>query len=423
MIRRSTAASVLFALLLAACRDASGALGTSPAEARTHANDMFRGLGVRFVNVQRAPKFATGRLKLERYALSPSKIIDDTSVWTSRPAAQTSLLELEGSQTATGYLFAPRAGAPTPARAGAARHEMRLTQLRDGEYQWNTVVDHAIGQISPADGAAGMSAWLASFQRPERDIRNDLRTVLPRTSAALGRLFVLDSVHTVGLVDGSTIVDLRFRADAKSIRPTMPALADYVDKYVQRGRGSIELTDGRARFLAFDVDDGIFRFHFRTRDGRLLAFDGPARPMPDSLAMRVSAYERFLIFDVGVSDLVADFTMVRMARERGWNMRFHRKPEWHLPLAVRHLISGALDRPFAQSGMLFRVTLRDDGGQTILARRFDVAVKESAIVRWLGGLGSRAMEDFVGKAEAEENRFLADALLALRADLVAALGG
>jgi hypothetical protein len=334
------------------------------------------------------------------------------------------LLELEGAQNGGAYVFTPRAGLPVPTRAGDARHEIRLQWLREGEYQWNTTVEHAVGGVKPEEAAAAMSAWLEAFQRPEHDIRSDVRTVLPRTSAALGRLFVLDSVRTLPLVDGSTVVDLRFRADAKRIRPTMPAFADYVDKYVQRGRATMELGDGRgARWLAFAMDDGIFRFRFRTRDGRLLAIDGPARPMPDSVTIEASAFERFLIFDVGVSEMSGDFTMVRGPRERGWSMRFHRSPRWHLPLAVKHLISGALNRPFEQSGMLLRIALRDDGGQTVLARRFDVAVKESAIVRWLGGLGSRAMEDFVGRAEVEENRFLADALLALRADVVAALGG
>jgi hypothetical protein len=204
----------------------------------------------------------------------------------------------------------------------------------------------------------------------------------------------------------------------------MQAFADYLDKNVLPGRRTKELGAGRgARWLTFAMDDGIFRFHFRTRDGRLLAIDGPARPMPDSVTVDASAFERFLIFDVGVSKMSGDFVMVRSAHERGWAMRFHKTPKWHLPLAVKHLISGALNRPFEQSGMLFRIALRDDGAQTVLARRFDVAVKESAIVRWLGGLGSRAMEDFVGRAEVEENRFLADALLALRADVVAALGG
>ena len=46
-----------------------------------------------------------------------------------------------------------------------------------------------------------------------------------------------------------------------------------------------------------------------------------------------------------------------------------------------------------------------------------MTVEESAIVRWLGGLGASAMGDFAGRAEAEENRFTAEALQALRADV------
>jgi hypothetical protein len=234
---------------------------------------------------------------------------------------------------------------------------------------------------------------------------------------------VLDSVRSVLLVDGSSVVDVRFHADSKRVKPTMPALAQYVEKYVKPAKYGIQLTDGRARWLDARLDEGIFTFRFRTRDGRLLAIDGPARPMPDSLSMQVELYEHFFIFDVGVSEMVGDFVTVRAPNERGWSMRFRKAPKWHIPLAMRHLISGALDRPFQQGGMLLRVALRDDGVQTILARHFDVGVKESAIVRWLGGLGAGAMDDFAGRAETEENRFLADALLGLRADVVTALGG
>ena len=61
------------------------------------------------------------------------------------------------------------------------------------------------------------------------------------------------------------------------------------------------------------------------------------------------------------------------------------------------------------------------GSQTLLSREASVSVQESAIVRWLGGLGNSAMSDFAGRAEAEENRYVFDVLSALRADFVAAL--
>ncbi|MBV9880147.1 MAG: hypothetical protein JO180_06595, partial [Gemmatirosa sp.] len=418
------AALVLLACLAAAaCREGPVALGATPAAARTHADDLFRGLALRFVNVQRHPRFAAARGKLGRYALSPSRLVGDTSIWTSLPSTNERLLELDGRPMPTGYTFTSRTGVPTPARPGEARHLIRLTQLGDDQYQWATRVEHAVGHVAPEAAAAGFSAWLASFQRPEKELRADVHAVLPRTSAALGRLMTLDTVRSTLLTDGSSVVDLTVRVDGKRVRPTMPALADYVDKYVKPARYVLQLGDAHgARWLESRMRDGLLTFHFRTRDGRLLAFDGPARPMPDSVQMYVEAYEHFLIFDVGVSEMFGDFTQMRGAAGRGWMMRFRRAPRWHLPLAVRHLISGPLDRPFQQGGILFSVALRDDGAQTLLVRQLDVAVKESAIVRWLGGLGGKAMEDFAGRAEVEENRFTADALLALRADLLAALG-
>jgi len=336
------------------------------------------------------------------------------------------VLELDGKPTPTGYLFTPRAGTPVPGRLGESHHTMRLTQLDDDDYRWETLVEHAVGRVAPTEAAAGFSAWLEAFQRPERELRADVHAALPRTSAALGRLFVLDSVRTTLLTDGSTVVDLRVLVDQQRVRPTMPYFADYVQKYVRPGRLVAMLGDGHgggARWLDARMRDAVMTFRFRTRDGRLLALDGPARPLADSTELEVEAYERFLIFDVGVSEMRGTFAMLRGPNLRGWQMRFNQAPHWHLPLAVRHLIAGPLDRPFQNEGMLLNVVLRDDGAQTLLVRQFDVSVKESAIVRWLGGLGSHAMQDFAGRAEAEENRFLAEALLALRADLVAALGG
>ena len=99
---------------LAGCRDAPTALGPSRDVARAHADDLFRGLGMRFVNVQRHPKFAAARSKLSRYALSPSRLMGDTSVWTSSPSPTTRVLELEGRAVPTGYMFTPVVGAPVP---------------------------------------------------------------------------------------------------------------------------------------------------------------------------------------------------------------------------------------------------------------------------------------------------------------------
>ncbi len=427
--RRSTSRTALAiaALTLAtttACGDGPARLGATAATARANADDLFRGLGVRFVNVQRTPKFSAARAKLSKRALSPGSLVNDTAVWTGAPTSAARILEIEGRPAGGGYQFAPRTGAAVPRRPGESRHTIRLERLTDSDYRWSTLVEHAVGGVAPSDAAAGMSAWLASFERSATDLRASLRTTLPRTSAALGRLFVLDSVRTTRLADASTVVDLRIRVEGERLKPAMPALARYVDKYVEPARYVVQLADARGgRYLDARMDDAIMTFRFRTAGGRLLALDGPARPLPDSAQLRVDAFEHFFIFDVGVTAMVGDFTMLRSATARGWTMRFRRAPKWHLPLAVKHLISGPLDRPFQDQGILFTLLLRDDGDQTLLVRQFDATVRESAIVRWLGGLGAGAADDFQGRTETEENRFIADALLALRADIIAALGG
>ena len=89
---------------------------------------------------------------------------------------------------------------------------------------------------------------------------------------------------------------------------------------------------------------------------------------------------------------------------------------------MSQLIRTSLRHPFQGDGITIRVTVRDDAGpQSLLSREATLAVQESAIVRWLGGLGNSAMSDFAGRAEVEENRFVYEVLRALRADFVAAL--
>jgi hypothetical protein len=412
-------------LLLGGCGRAPAAFGSTAAAARAHGESFFEGLALRFVNVQRAPRFAEARVKLGRYALTPSKLVDDTSVWTTVAADGVRLLELEGNPTDRQYWFRPRAAAPAPDRPGEARHVMRLSTLGDGAFQWNTIVEQAVGRVRADDAVSALVAALARLERPGGEVRRELHAAMPRTTAMMGRLFTLDTVLSRPVGDGSWIVESRVSLHPERLRATMPAFAKYVEKYVSGSRYDIAIGDGRgARFLEARAAKQVLTFRMRLRDGELLALDGPARPMPDQVELRTETFVHVMLWDVGVSDLVGDLAFVRTTHERGISVRWRRKPDWHLPLGVRHLINGTLDRPFAGGGMLLRLTLRDAAaGQTLVVRRLDVAVQESAVVRWLGNLGGKAMSDFAGAAEVEENRFTAEALLAMRADLAAALGG
>jgi hypothetical protein len=145
--------------------------------------------------------------------------------------------------------------------------------------------------------------------------------------------------------------------------------------------------------------------------------------MPDSLRLHVDALAKISLFTVGVTRMEGEFVHVRTPGERGWAMRFTKDPEWHLPLIAERLLRTPLRRPFEGTGVVFTLGLRTGpDGQTLLARTFDMAVRESAIMRFLGTLGFTAMSDYAGTVEDEENRFIAEVMAAMRAD-VRAIGG
>lgn len=421
---RRIVAAVACAALLAGCTGVPAAFGPDVRTARTNADVLFGALAARFDNVQRAPKFYQARSKLGRYALSPSGVYRDSSVWTGSAPDSTRILTLAGTRTTTGYVFAPRPLVPPPSVSGDSRHIIRLRKHAEGEYEWLTNVEHAVGTVRAADVARVATAFIGGAeQQSEPAVRAEYRTVFPRTTRVLGELFSLETVRLTPLPDRSTSVELRFRLHRDRLQKTRPNFAKYIEKYVEPARYKVRLRDPRGTtWLYATADDGDFLISYRSRGGELVALAGAPQPMPDSLQLEVDFSAKFMIFRVGVSSLVGDLVAVRTADERGWSMRFRREPDWHLPLAVNNLIRTSLRHPFSGDGITFRLTVRDTpGGKTMVLRELRLRVQESAIVRWLGGLGSSAMSDFAGRAEAEENRYLFDVLTALGNDCLAAL--
>jgi len=399
------------------------ALGTDRRTARANADALFGGLATRFDNVQRAPKFYQARSRLGRYALSPSGVYGDTSVWTAMGTDSTRTLTLLGTHTPTGYLFAPYASVGIPNASGDARHVIRLHRAGESEFEWNTAVDHAIGSVSSREVASALTALASAPQAAGANARSASKALFPQTSRVLGELFSLDTVRVLPVGDGSVTVLVRFHMDPNRIAKTRPNFAKYLDKYVSPARYRLRLQDGRgATWLDASGSDNVFSISYRVRNGQMLSLSAVPRPMPDTLQIAVDFSAKFSIFRVGVSRLIGDFAFVRSDGERGWAMQFRHEPDWHFPLAVNALIRTPLRHPFEREGITLRVSVRDrPGSQTLLSRRASVAVQESAIVRWLGGLGNSAMSDFAGRAEAEENRYVFEVLSALRSDFVAAL--
>ena len=399
-------------------------LGPDRRTARANADALFGGLAARFDNVQRAPKFYEARSKLARYALSPSGVYGDTSVWTALGRDSTRTLTLLGTHTPTGYLFAPYASVAAPTATGDARHVIRLHRRGESEYEWDTAVDHAIGSVTSRQIAAALTALVsAPEQVAGANVHADNQALFPHTSRVLGELFSLDTIRAVPVGDGSSTVLVRFRMDPDRIAKTRPNLSKYLDKYVSPARYRLRLQDGGGTmWLDAAGSDNVFTISYRVRDGQLLALTGSARPLPDTLQINVDFSAKFMIFRVGVSRLIGDFAFLRSGEERGWAVHFRHEPDWHFPLAVNTLIRTSLRHPFEGEGITLRVSVRDrSGSQALLSREASVSVQESTIVRWLGGLGNSAMSDFAGRAEAEENRYVFEVLSALKADFVATL--
>lgn len=424
-IRRAVvlvAGSAAFAATLAACRNSVPAFGSSRASVAANANDFLSAAALRFTSVRRDPKFSAARTKIGRYALTPSKLFGDTSVWTAAGTSDRSLV-LTGGYANGHYTLASTRAAPPLRRPADSRHLMRLQRLGGkDEFLWLTDVDFAIGRVTAAQAAGVVSSLTAAAEgRSGGELRADYRAAFPRASAALGRLFTVDTIRTQRDAAGATNVDLNVSLHSDRLRKSYPAFAGYVDKYVAPSRYRVTITDrSGVRFFATSAAKNRLTFRFRVRDGRLVALEGAPRPIPDALVMRSEAYAKFGIFTVGASNLVSEMAVVRSPNERGWFLRFNREPEWHLPLAAATLLRTPLRRPFAHGGATLRLTVRDTpDAQSVVSRRTQTAVQESAVLRFLGSLASSAMSDFAGKSEEEENRFWVDAFAALRADAAA----
>ena len=421
---RLIAGSILAVASAAACRDVGPAFGPTIPAARANAEGLFGGIAQRFTNVQRNPKFSHARGRLGKNALTPSVIFNDTSVWTQMTSDGSRTVTVEGEFANNRYLFAAKPSTSAANEPGDSRHTMILRKLRDSEFEWYTNVDIAAGGISANEIGGVISALMKSAERRSpAAIRADYRETFPRTTAALGRLFTLDTLRVTGDADGATTIVLGIRLDPASIKATMPAFAAYLEKYSTESRYSSVVTDKRGgRWIELSGAKNFMTLKLRSVDGHFAPLAGALRPIPDELLIQSEFTTKILLFHVGFKKLIGDVSVIRGEHERGWFIRYTREPEWKLPPTVGFLIKTPLRRPFQGKGAMFRLALQDSPGrQSIIGRRTSATVQESAILRFLNRLSGTAMGDFVGKTETEENRFSAEAFNAMRLDARALL--
>lgn len=406
------------------CKQVAPAFGTNAASARQNADEFFYSVGSRFTNIQRTPKLVRARQQFGHYALVPSGIYNDTSIWMSYGADSSRIFADDGYPAATQYIVVPHSSTEPPRNLAESREVVRLRKLNGSEYEWFTNVDVGVGHVTAQAMADVLAAALRAAEREQAvGVRADYRASFPRTTATLGRLYSLDTLRTTTDAEGATMIDLGIQLTPDSLARVMPAYARYIDKYIRKGRYHIVVRDKTgARW--FDASAGDYWLHIRVRskDGRMAPIDGPVRAMPENLVIDASMQMKILLFTIGFRHMVGDLNIVRSAHERGYAIRFGTEPEWILPPTVHFFIKSPLARPFQGRGIPVNIGLRDTpGAQTILNRRATLVVQESAILRFINKLSGTAMSDFLGPSEKEANRFNADVFRALRADIAAIL--
>jgi hypothetical protein len=423
VVRFITVAPAL-ALSLTACREVAPAFGPNTPGARQNAEEFFYSVGSRFTNIQRPPRILHARAQFGHYALTPSGIYNDTSVWLAIGPDSARLFGDDGVFSVDRYIVTPKLSTTPPDAITESREIVRLRKLTDNEYEWFTNVEVALGRIGARNIADILAAALAGGEgKSPAAIRADYTSGFPHTVAALGRLFTIDTLRAAPDSDGATTYDIAIKLTPDILKATMPHYAAYIDKYFSKGKYRITLTDKTgARW--FDAWAANYYMHFRIRSkgGHFAPLEGAVRPMPELLTIGVDMSMRILVFTVGWTEMTGDFEVINTPHERGWSMRFAKEPEWHLPPTVGYLLKSSLRRPFQDPGIPVRISIRDEpGAQTILNRRLSLVVQESGVLRFLNRLSGTAVGDFLGPSEREANRFNADAFRALRQDVAALL--
>ena len=409
---------------LAGCRQIAPAFGPNLSGARQNAEEFFYSIGSRFTNIQRPPRITHARAQFGHYALTPSGIYNDTSVWLAIGADSARLFGDEGHFSYDRYIVAAKLSTTAPDALTESREIVRLRKLTDNEYEWFTNVDVALGRM-PAKTISDVlaAALLGGEGKSPAAIRADYTTSFPRTVAALGRLYTLDTLNARTDAEGATTYELAIRLTPDILKATMPHYAAYIDKYVSKGKYRVSLTDktGAHWFDAW-AGDRYMHFKVRSKGGHFAPLEGPIRQMPEALTIRSDMSMKILVFTVGWTEMIGDFEVINTPHERGWSMRFVKEPNWTLPPTVGFLLKASLRRPFQGEGIPIRTSIKDTpGSQTLLNRRFALTVQESGILRFLNRLSGTAVGDFLGPSEREANRFNADAFRALRIDVAALL--
>lgn len=404
------------------CRDAASRLGPTPLDARYNAVQLFSVLGARFGPLQFDSALSVARLKIARSALVPSRIFRDTSIWTES-SGNARVLDIAGAPVAGGgYRLTIDGKSPAFTPPSSYHRRLELRDIGRGVYEWRARDDLAVGSVRGSDLGATLTAIFFALESNRGSaLRVANREILPRISAALGRLYTLDSLETTPNPDGATSVGIVASIHPKRVAAFLPQYARYLDKYVSPLTYSISLVDADDRqWGEATLRDRRCIFRFRVAGGNLAPMNAPPSRIPATLRVRMNFTAKALIFRVGFRDLLGDVTLQGDAKTSGFVATFKREPDWILPLLTERMLRAPLRRPFMNDGAQLTFAISDSASaQTHVTRTYNLVVQESSILRFLGKLGNSAISDFRSGAEREADQFTGEFWGAMRADVEA----
>jgi hypothetical protein len=422
-MRRAVAlpVAVLLPVLLAGCREAARELANGPGGAPSLAV-LVESLATRFGPIEREPAFDAVRPQLARAAMVPSRVVDAPGMWTSS-GDDWRAMEFLGHASERVYRLGVRGSAPEPRDPGDYRGRLCLQRTGAGRFVWTLEEELAVGPVRPEDLSAALTALLRSAEATSAaEARVRIHEALPRSTSAVSRLLRLESLEIARDATGAAALTLAVRIVPDGIRPFAPRYAAFLDKHATPTELRAVVADlSGAAWWTLDAAENLWTLRLRVRDGSLVPLAGPAdRRLPGNVRATIEYSTKVGLFRIGVGRLVADVALARGTLEKGFVAHFLEEPDWRLPFLVEPLMRASLRQPFEGEGSHLGWSAREQaGGATVLSSQFRLQIKESWIVRWLGGASSSILSDFRMGAEAESDRFIRECLLALRDDLVA----
>jgi hypothetical protein len=417
-------APALMAAGLSGCGESQPRLGATPAQAQHALGEALGALASRFGPVEAEPACAALRSRLLPASLVPSRVFEDPG-WTER-AGETRSAGFVGFRSEGRYRIGLRAEPQAPARPSDYRGRLTLRRLGAGDFEWSSAEQLALGPM-PVQGLSDAVAWLLGSAESDEggEVGPRVRRWLPHTAEAIGRGLTLETLRLDRDSAGATRVLAAARLDLDSLARTHPRYAAFLrrDGLSIRFRLALE-DDGGAPFWVVEGSEGRYTLRARIREAGLAPLAGPPRPLPERLRLRLDLTDKAGLLRYGMEGLVGELRLRSRAGERSAEATFRSEPAWVMPFVVKPFLRASLRRPFEGDGASLTYALREDAsGPTVAIRDYRIAVRESWLIRWIGGNTGGVVSRFREGAEAEADRFTGEALLALRADLVALLGG